>query len=925
LKATQLHQACTILILFLTSAVFAQTQVITGTVLSQGSADPVADVRVHTEDEAYSATTSKNGLFRIAADTGISIATLYFDIDGFRQNSAEVGEANRAGRRSVGTVFMVPDNLDDSPDLDRTIDGGSLPQDDDASAQGGTVSSLLTASRDPFQQAAAFNFNATRFRIRGYDNRYVETFIDGAPVNDVEAGRPRFYIWSGLNDVTRNRFNTADLSFNTLDPSALGGVGNLDLRAGSQRKGSRVSLASSNRSWRYRGMATHNTGWLENGFAFSISGSIRYADQGFIEGTYQQAFGYFLGADKKLNDKHRLSLSVFASPSLRGGTSGAIQEVFDITGNNYFNRNWGFQAGEVRNSREYRTHQPIVSFSHEWAPTQETNWTTTVVGMAGRNGQTRLERADAPNPIRTFYQFLPSYSLNEETRAQVFNELQANPERLQIQWDDLFAVNRNQSTTVQNANGIDGNTVEGAQARYWVEEQRYDPKRLSVSSRFRHALTDQLTFHGGLISKYSNIHNYQVMDDLLGADFMLNVNAFAVRDVGIEAAQNDADNPNRIITEGDQFGFDFNSHVFQQQAFGQFEYIGRHLDVFGSLSIENQQQWRVGNVRNGQFPDNSLGESERMSFLTGTTKLGATYKFNGRNYLSVRGFYGTRAPDFRDAMLSPRTRNEFVPNLENETITSFEASYQYQSPKLKAKFTAYRTTFEDRIRLIRFFIETREGNNGFGSYVMQGVSSEHVGLEAAVEYDLSSSLEVTVAAATGRNLFTSRPVANAVIDNSGIPIVENSTIYQKNFFASPSPQQAGSLALRYQGKQYWSATLSGSYTRYAFTDISPLRRTVEAVEGFEAGSPQIAAITDQEELPAAFTMDLFANKSIKLKNDNFFFLTLGVNNLLNNTGIRSSGREQLRYSFDDNNINRFPNRYFYAYGTNFFFQVAYSF
>lgn len=912
-------------VLLFTTAATAQTQVITGTVLSQGSADPVAEVRVHTKDEAYSATTGKSGTFQMAVDTAVRISVLYFDIDGFRQNTAPVGEANRAGRRTVGTIFLVPDNLDDSPDLDRTIDGGSLPQDDDASSQGGTVSSLLTASRDPFQQAAAFNFNATRFRIRGYDNRYTETFIDGAPVNDVEAGRPRFYIWSGLNDVTRNRFNTADLSFNTLDPSALGGVGNIDLRAGSQRAGSRVSLANSNRSWQYRGMATHNTGWLENDFAFSFSGSIRYADQGYIEGTYQQGFGYYLGVDKRINDKHRVSLSVLASPSLRGGTSGAIQEVYDITGNNFFNQNWGLQNGEVRNAREYRTHQPIVSLSYEWAPSQTTNWTTTMVGMTGRNGQTRLERADAPNPIRTFYQFLPSYSLNEETRAEVFAALQANPERLQVQWDDLFTVNRNQSSTVENANGIEGNTVTGAQARYWVEEQRYDPTRLSLSSRFRQALTTQLNFHGGFIAQYSDVHNYQIMDDLLGADFMLNVNAFAVRDVGIEAAQNDADNPNRIINEGDQFGFDYNSRVFQQQAFGQLEFIGRHFDLFGSLSIENQQQWRVGNVRNGQFPDNSLGESEKQDFLTGTAKLGATYKINGRNYLSARGFYGTRAPDFRDAMLSPRTRNEFVPNLESETITSIEASYQYQSPKLKAKLTAYRTSFEDRMRLIRFFIETREGNNGFGSYVMQGISSEHLGLEAAVEYDLTTSLEVTVAAAAGRNLFTSRPVANAVIDNSGIPIVENSTIYQKNFFASPSPQQAGSVALRYQGKGYWSATLTGSYTRFAFADISPLRRTVEAVEGFEPGSPQITALTDQEELPSAFTMDLFANKSLKLKNDNFIFLTLGVNNLLNNTGIISSGREQLRYSFDDNNINRFPNQYFYAYGTNFFFQAAYSF
>src|SRR5690349_12674368 len=37
----------------------------------------------------------------------------------------------------------------------------------DAAAQ--NISSQLTAGRDPFYNAAAFNFSAARFRIRGYD------------------------------------------------------------------------------------------------------------------------------------------------------------------------------------------------------------------------------------------------------------------------------------------------------------------------------------------------------------------------------------------------------------------------------------------------------------------------------------------------------------------------------------------------------------------------------------------------------------------------------------------------------------------------------------------------------------------------------------------------------------------------------------
>jgi len=171
LTRTRLPFFLSILILLLASSEgFTQAQIISGTILSQGSADPVADVTVHTDDNSFSAITRKDGTFRLETTGGVT--KLFFDLEGFRQNSVNVGATNSRGRVSIGTVFLVPSILDNTPDLDRTIDAGTVQQDDDNSTQGGTVSSLLTASRDPFQRAAAFNFNATRFRIRGYDNRY---------------------------------------------------------------------------------------------------------------------------------------------------------------------------------------------------------------------------------------------------------------------------------------------------------------------------------------------------------------------------------------------------------------------------------------------------------------------------------------------------------------------------------------------------------------------------------------------------------------------------------------------------------------------------------------------------------------------------------------------------------------------------------
>lgn len=52
---------------------------------------------------------------------------------------------------------------------------------------------------------------------------------------------------------------------------------------------------------------------------------------------------------------------------------------------------------------------------------------------------------------------------------------------------------------------------------------------------------------------------------------------------------------------------------------------------------------------------------------------------------------------------------------------------------------------------------------------------------------------------------------------------------------------------------------------------------------------------------------------------------VGVNNILNNTKIVSGGFEQLRYDFQNKDVNKFPNKSFYAYGLNYFASIGIRF
>ena len=52
--------------------------------------------------------------------------------------------------------------------------------------------------------------------------------------------------------------------------------------------------------------------------------------------------------------------------SKRGKGSASVQEAYELSGNNYYNPNWGYQNGEKRNARMSNFHKPMLILSHYW-------------------------------------------------------------------------------------------------------------------------------------------------------------------------------------------------------------------------------------------------------------------------------------------------------------------------------------------------------------------------------------------------------------------------------------------------------------------------------------------------------------------------------------------------------------------------------
>src|SRR5690606_8568284 len=146
--------------------------------------------------------------------------------------------------------------------------------------------------------------------------------------------------------------------------------------------------------------------------------------------------------EKQLSPNHSLNLSAFFVPSRRGKSSANTQEVYDLKGTEY-NSYWGYQNGEIRNSRVERVEQPVIMLNHYWDISSKTRLNTNLGYHFGEMGNSRLGYDDAPNPDPSYYRKLPSFALagDPPNLALAYENYSEFTEDGQIDWNQLYKTN----------------------------------------------------------------------------------------------------------------------------------------------------------------------------------------------------------------------------------------------------------------------------------------------------------------------------------------------------------------------------------------------------------------------------------------------------------------------------------------------------
>ncbi len=880
-------------------------------------------------------------------------------------------------RAQVNNADSVMKAQDDSSDF--TFTESQLDDDNDAAQ---TVSTIMSASNDPFLSEVGYRFSPMRFKVRGYDNMYEQNFMNGLMLNDLEQGRFNYSMIGGMNDATRNQEGASQFDYNNFTFSGVGGATHINTRASAFAQGSKVTMSGTNRNYVLRGMFTHATGWLKNGWAFAGTVGYRWSKEGVIEGTFYNSFSYMLSAEKKFNDSHSLALVTFGSPTERAQQGASTEEAYWLANSHYYNPYWGYQNGEKRNSRVVRDFEPTAILTWDWKVDEDRKLTTAAGFKYSMYSNSALSYANnAYNPAPDYYKNFPSSVFNVYDNTindpdylndhpyymDQFNTLKeywGTKANRQIDWDRLYYVN-----SIQNKNG--------GTASYYQERRHNDQMVFALSPTWSHNVNNQWKYTAGLVLNHTKGMHYKTMQDLLGAENFIDIDTYAERDYGKGSmeVQNDLRNPNRRIREGDRFGYDYNIFVNKAKAWGQTQYsFGTSVLYLGAYG-EGTTIEREGLMQNGRAKDYSYGKSGAARFMGYGGKAQLTIRPFANQRIDLGGSFDAQAPLARNAFVAPRVQNNFVNNLTLEKIASANLSWSFRFGSLTGKLSGYYTRFMDQVEQTGFYNDL---DSRFYYVTMSGLDKVHYGLDGAVTYQVNSELSFNLLASVGEAKYAGNPMAQMFSENNSSeykqwvnPVTTETMqdrIYADGMRVSGTPLTALGLGANYNINN-WYLELDLNYYDRSYLGFSSYRRmgyvlhqtnhktaTVDPTTGgeyFEMTDDEQASFREeggvlyytngdvakvyspkQEKLDGGFMLDASIGKFIRLKNGRAISINLSLQNICNNRNLQTGGFEQNRSDFyadgeERGNAKTYKfsanPKYYYANPFNAFLNVNYRF
>ncbi len=799
---------------------------------------------------------------------------------------------------------------------------------------------IMNSSSNVYARQSGFLFSPVRFRYRAMNQKYNEVYINGAPMNDMESGQFRYTIVGGLNNITRNYDAILPFEDNNFSMPGMGGSNNYNFRPGNVASGHKISLSAANRNYTARAMWTYGSSVSSRGWTWAASLGYRWADRGYVEGTFYNSLSYYFGIQKTWGRSHVLSVSTWGSPTERASQGGATDESYWLANNYQYNPYWGYQNGKKRNSRVVNDFQPTLLATWDWIIDDHTQLTTTAIVRYSIYKSTKLNYNNADNPAPDYWKNLPSSYYDVWSDADddnsnrtdqgladwntAYEYLTSDKAHRQINWDRLYWANKQAS-------------IAGADALYFVQAKHNNNLNYTLSSAWKKILDNHSSWNAGINLMQNKGMHYQTMEDLLGATSFHNINSYAL---GNYDAQNDYvqydlntmgdDRRGKSVGKDDTFGYNYDLKVQKGFAWSNYTTQRGMFRFFVAGKIGGTLMNRYGHMRNGMFADNSFGRSKTARFLDGGLKGSVTAKLGGGHLMRAGVGYQWNAPMAQAAFVSPEMNNDFVKNLHNEKVLSAEIDYQYQNSWVRGNINLYYSRLNDVTDWQNFYFDDI---NSFSYVSMTGIEKEHYGVEFGLDIRLNSDFDLRAIGTWSE----AKHVNNADVRymNSTKRTYTDDVVMNKGMRESGTPLSAYSLGINYH-RRGWFANLNCNYYDRIYLSYSPSYRyqgTLVTMNAVDNDGNFI--VPEQSRGHGGFMVDGSLGHLIRLRSGRSLSINLTVSNLLNNRHLCTGGYEQSRSDYTvtaDGTMNnqrayKFSQnpKKFYAWGTNGMLTFTYKF
>ena len=426
---------------------------------------------------------------------------------------------------------------------------------------------VLNTTPSVYSTAQGGGAGDARVNVRGFNQRNVAVMINGVPVNDMENGWVYWSNWDGVGDATTSIQLQRGLSAVNLATPSIGGTLNILTDPAANRRRVMAKQEFGNDGF-LKSTVSVSTGLIDNRFAFTVSG-VRKSGDGYYDGTWTDAWAYYVAAAWNINERHRVDFyavgapqrhgqnlyrqniaaydhdyarEVFEADGLDGSTIAEILQTYPEGGrrwnqnvspvsSSYTNEQHnGFgtvrrNSRDIINERENFFHKPQVNLNYFAQLSDRSLWSTVLYYSGGKGGGTGTHG-------RMQWNF-------------------TGPSRV---------VDYNSTISANQENGESQGILRNSHNVQWT---------IGAISKFKYEMTEALTLEAGIDWRTASIDHYRTVRDLLGGS-------------GYQRFDSDFWGGNgKLLQLGDRFNYNTTNTVDWLGGFVQGAYTSGDIYVYG--------------------------------------------------------------------------------------------------------------------------------------------------------------------------------------------------------------------------------------------------------------------------------------------------------------------------------------------------------